>query len=93
MEVVYAFDSLDMENSEWYGVILRNIPEKVTCEILKNYLFNITKKSINYLLPSIKIKNTYCSLVVLNSLEDAENICKSLNKKELGKNKIIKVKN
>ncbi len=80
-----------MENSEWYGIILRNIPEKCSYENLKNFLRNYSKH-INYLLPATKIKNSYCSIVVLDTLEEAEKICKCINKKEMGKNRFIKVK-
>lgn len=90
MGVYYAFDLLDMYNSDWYGVILRNIPEKSTHEDLKKHLSNYSK-NLNYLSPSIKIKNSCCALVVLNTLEEAEKICKYFNKKELGNNRIIKV--
>lgn len=81
MEFFYAFDLLDMKNSEWYGVVLRNIPEKCSHENLKNHLTNYSK-NINSLLPAMKIKSSYCTLVVLNSIEDAEKICIHLNKKE-----------
>ena len=37
------------------------------------------------------IKNSYCAMVVLNDLDEAEKLCKSLNKKEIGKNRRIKV--
>lgn len=90
IEIKYAFDLLDMENSEWYGVVLRNIPEKCSHENLKNFLGNYSK-NINYILPSTKIKNSYCSIVALDSLEEAEKICKCVNKKEMGKNRFIKV--
>jgi len=43
-------------------------------------------------LPAMKIKSSFCSLVVLNSIEDAEKICICLNKKEKGKNRYIKVR-
>ncbi len=80
-----------MENSEWYGIVLRNIPEKCSHENLKNFLGNYSK-NINYILPAIKIKNSYSSVLVLNSLEEGERLCKLLNKKEMGKNRYLKVR-
>ena len=90
MDVFYAFDILDMENSEWYGVLLRNIPEKSSHESLKNHIMKYTR-NVNYISGVQKVKSSYCSLVVLDTLEDAEKLCKYWNKKDMWKNKYIKV--
>ena len=76
-----CYDGTDVSSSEWYAVIIRNIPyvnrfnfEEVYCS-----KFN---ESIKYTKPVTKIGGILCCMIVMNSIEAAENICKELNRKD-----------
>ena len=46
---------------------------------------------MTYALKPLEIKNQFCSIVILESLDDAEKLSKCLNHKEIAKNKFLKV--
>ena len=90
IEVNWAYDKLDLKNSGWYGVILRNVPPKCTSENIQNQCAARGEKVL-YAIKPLQIRSQFCSIVVLENLEDAEKLCMSLNQKEIAKNKFLKV--
>jgi hypothetical protein len=89
-KVNWAYDKLDLKNSGWYGVILRNVPPKCTSENIQNQC-SARGERVSYAIKPHQIRNQFCSIVVLENLEDAEKLCISLNQKEIAKNKFLKV--
>jgi hypothetical protein len=77
-------------NSAWYAIILRNIPATCTLDNIKGFCRDNTS-SLLYVINPVQIKNSYCAIAVLSDLDEAEKLCKALNKKTFGKHKRIKV--
>jgi hypothetical protein len=90
ISVYYAYDLLELTNSAWYAVILRNIPATATIDNIKQFCSAHTT-AVQYIINPIQIKNSMCTLAILTDLDEAEKLCKALNKKELGKRKWLKV--
>ena len=89
LEVYFAYDLLKLTKNHWYGVILRNLPEKCTDKSIYDFTDQKVKNGIKYCLNPICIDNVYCSLVVCKELEFAEKLCYELNNTET-KNNYIK---
>lgn len=80
LDINYIYDITDLKNSEWYAIILRNL-ETAFHDI--NQIKEICEKihMSNYIiLPPQKIFSSLCSLIVVEDLDIAENVCINLNK-------------
>ena len=80
LEVQWGYDLLDLKDSGWFGVVLRNVPPKCTEENVKNQCSK-QGEVVLYALTPTQIKNQFCSIVVMETLEDAEKLCLNLNHK------------
>ena len=89
IEVYFAYDLLKLTKNHWYGVILRNLPEKCNDKSIYDFTDQKVKNGIKYCLNPICIDNVYCALVVCKELEFAEKLCHELNNTEI-KNNYIK---
>ena len=89
IEVYFAYDLLKLTKNHWYGVILRNLPEKCSDKSIYDFTDQKVKNGIKYCLNPICIDNVYCALVVCKELEFAEKLCYELNNIET-KNNYIK---
>ena len=89
IEVYFAYDLLKLTKNHWYGVILRNLPEKCSDKSIYDFTDQKVNNGIKYCLNPICIDNVYCSLVVCKELEFAEKLCYELNNTET-KNNYIK---
>ena len=89
IEIFLSYNLLEITKSNWYGVIIRNIPQNNTAETIKTYCENFVKDSVKYCIPPSLIKD--CCIVVLNELENAEKLCLKLNNKEITKKRKLKV--
>ena len=79
IEVYFAYDLLKLTKNHWYGVILRNLPEKCSDKSIYDFTDQKVKNGIKYCLNPICIDNVYCALVVCKELEFAEKLCHELN--------------
>jgi hypothetical protein len=91
--ISYCYDLTDLKNSEWYAVVLRNLDPKYTKEQIENFCKNLNH-GVEYALHPCKIFNSYCSIVVMNDLDNAEKLTIILNSKEIreASNNDIKIK-
>lgn len=80
----YAYDLIDCDVSNWYGVVLRNFTDDYTNDDIKKSCSNITN-GVNYVVGPMRIKKSNCAIVVLNNLEEAENLCHDIKKRESAK--------
>jgi hypothetical protein len=77
-EVFYCYDKTDCKNSEWYGVVLRNIDEYCTLENLNDFLSMITPEILD-ITKFQRVLDSVCCIVVTEDLDDAEKIVLHLN--------------
>ena len=91
LDIYLAFDLLEITMSNWYGVILRNLPQNCSDESIKQFCDSYVRDGVKYCIYPILIKEIYCSIIVMNDLEDAENLCIALNGVEVSKGRKIKV--
>lgn len=105
LRVFWAYDCLEIKNYPWYSILIRNIPEGISDNALKNYISNSLRTnedlkgssdSIEYISYPMQVKGILCSIVVLKSLDIAEKLCfelnnKNSNNKEAEKSKKLKV--
>ena len=89
MEILASFNLLELTKSNWYGIILRNLPKNCTSESIYNFCDGYIKDGINYCLNPIIVDEISCSLVVCKSLESAEKLCSILNNNDIAKNRIL----
>ena len=89
IEVLLAYELIELTLSNYFAVILRNLPHNCSQEEVKSFCDGRVT-GVLYALHPQKIKNSVCSVVVFRDLDDAENLCISL-KKDQSKNKKIKV--
>ena len=93
LDIFLSYNLLEITKSNYYGIVIRNLPQNSTSETLKNFCENYIKEnkdSVKYCLKPYLIKDNYCSIVVLKELEYAENLCYRLNNQEVS-NKKLKV--
>ena len=92
LDIFLAFDLLEITKSNWYGVILRNLPQNCSDESIRQFCDSYVRDGVKYCIYPIMIKEVYCSIIVMNDLEDAENLCMALNGMEVStKGRKIKV--
>ena len=92
IEVFLSYNLLELTKSNWYGIIIRNIPQSNSADAIKNFCEKyVNKDSVKYCSPPVLIKNIYCCIVVLNELENAEKLCINLNNFEISKKRKLKV--
>jgi hypothetical protein len=92
IEVFLSYNLLELTKSNWYGIIIRNIPQSNSADAIKNFCEKyVNKDSVKYCSPPVLIKNIYCCIVVLNELENAEKLCIKLNNFEIPKKRKLKV--
>ena len=72
------------DQSEWSGVILRNLPSNFTLEAISNFLNTKTDRPVLRIEPPRTVKGKYCTVAVTRNIEDAEKICKRLNNSKVG---------
>lgn len=91
IEVYLAFDLLEVTMSNWYGVILRNLPSKCDTSSISDFCDSYAKGGIKYCLEPAIIKDCNCCILVMNDIENAEKLCIDLNKNKVGINKTMQV--
>lgn len=76
----YCYDATDRDDSNWFPVIVRNIPleNKRNFEEVYLHKFNDT---IDHTFSVTYIGNSLCCMVVMKTIEAAEELCKVLNRK------------
>jgi hypothetical protein len=89
-KVDWAFDKTDLKDSKWYAVILRNVPPLCNVDVIRNQC-SLRGEKVLYVVSPVLIKSQYCSIVVMDDINDCEKICFALNNKEISRNKILKV--
>jgi len=89
IDVYITYDLLDLTLCNWYGVVLRNLPNNCTQANVKSFCENHVN-GVLYVLYPMKIKTSYTSIAILKDLDDAEKLCVAVNNKEVVKNKRIK---
>ncbi len=89
--VRYCYDLTDMKNSEWFAIVMRNIPRSISDENLLEMLRNkCNSGKVTYLLQSKIIGLSRCSIAIIDNLESAERLCADFNKQDIN-NMNIKV--
>lgn len=70
MKVNYCYDKTEKKKSGWYCVIIRNLPfRKTSSEIVT--LLSSKGFNVNYCFEPIRLRNSFCTLVVVDSIETA----------------------
>lgn len=77
----YCYDATDMSNSNWFCVVIRNIPYSRKDDFIDIYCKDFIDQ-IDHPISMIKISSVLCFGIVMNSLEAAEKLCKALNGKD-----------
>lgn len=72
------------DQSEWSGVVLRNLPSNFTLEAISSLLNTKTDRPVLRIEPPRTVKGKYCTVAVTRNIEDAEKICKRLNNVKVG---------
>jgi len=80
-DVFYCYDLTDCKKSYWYAVVLRNLDGNCNTEKVKEFCGMITK-GVLYCTKPEKVLDSYCTIVVLEDLDDAEKLCIYVNNKE-----------
>ncbi|CAI2364130.1 unnamed protein product [Moneuplotes crassus] len=80
IQINYALDSSRVENSGWVAVVIRNLPREATKSIIVANCSQNGEKVL-YATNPIKVKNMYCCMVRVKTIDDAEKICRRLNEK------------
>lgn len=63
-------------------MILRNVPEKVTFEELRDKVREVAKVEIlEAVVPPFRLRETYNTIVSLKSIKDCEVLCYFMNRK------------
>lgn len=81
VEFSYCYDLSDLKNSGWYAVILRNLDITCSREIIEKFCLSFNK-GVLYALAPVEINLSLCSIVVMQTLDDAEKLCILLNSKD-----------
>lgn len=76
-----CYDGTDVACSDWYSVIIRNIPYANRFNFTEVYCSKYND-NIKYTMPVTKIGGILCCMIVMNTIEAAEDICKALNGKD-----------
>ena len=84
--VSYCYDVTDKKESQWYAIVIRNIPRAISdCELEQILNEKCINGKILYTIPSENIGLSRCSIAVVDNLELAERLCVELNKKQVNK--------
>lgn len=79
-EIKYCYDGTDVPDSNWYCVVIRNIPVNAMRNFIEEKCSEF-RDNINQELGMMKISGIICFAVVMKSLESAQQMCLSLNGK------------
>ena len=91
LDIFMCFDLLEITKSKWYGVVIRNLPPNSNDESIRQYCESFVRNGVKYCINPVVLRSVYCCIIVMNSLEDAENLCMKLNGYEPSKGRRIKV--
>lgn len=73
--VSYCYDGTDLFDSNWYSVVIRDVPTNFSIEEIKSTYFHDFEKQITRTIGPALVGGTNSCLFVTKSLEMAEKIC------------------
>lgn len=80
VEFLYAYDTSDLKDSQWYAVVFRNLPHDFTKKQIEQQCRQIID-TIKYSTTPKKVCDSLCAVVVVKDLDSAEKLCLYYNKK------------
>ena len=89
----FCYDLTDLKDSKWFAVVLRNLDAVCETEKIEDYCSSFNE-GVLYALAPITIYDSTCSIVVMDSLDNAEKLCVKINQskiKGIFTGKILKV--